>query len=118
MDVERQRRFERTSTLRRSFVEATLEGTTPIVAATDYIRAVPGQIAPYLEARMTLLGTDGFGRSASRHALRRFFEVDKEHIVLSAIESLVDNGMLPRSTLIEALDKFDIDDAAPAPWRV
>ncbi|MGB0750620.1 MAG: transketolase-like TK C-terminal-containing protein, partial [Gammaproteobacteria bacterium] len=118
MDVERQRRFERTSTPRRSFVEATLEGTTPIVAATDYIRAVPGQIAPYLEARMTLLGTDGFGRSASRHALRRFFEVDKEHIVLSAIESLVDNGMLPRSTLIEALDKFDIDDAAPAPWRV
>ena len=117
MEVERQRRFERSSKPRRSFVEGMLEGATPIVAATDYIRAVPGQIAPYLDARMTLLGTDGFGRSASRHALRRFFEVDKEHIVLSAIESLVDNGSLPRSTLIEALDNFGLDDAAPAPWQ-
>ena len=67
---------------------------------------------------MTVLGTDGFGRSANRKSLRRFFEVDRQHIVLAAIESLVRAGSLEQNVLTEAIDKLGIDAKAPAPWTV
>lgn len=102
----------------RSHLENQLQGNAPVVAASDYVRAVPGQIAPYLNGRMMLLGTDGFGRSASRAALRRFFEVDRENIALAAIQSLVRSGEVKKQTLAKAMKRFGIDPATAAPWTV
>ena len=77
---------------RRSHVARLLEGNTPIVAATDYVRALPQLIARIRRCRFTALGTDGFGRSDTRAVLRRFFEVDRHHIVVAALTQLERGG--------------------------
>jgi len=99
-----------------SHVETLLAGTAPIIAATDYVRAYPQLIAPYVQARFVALGTDGFGRSDSRAALRRFFEVDRHSIVLAALETLATDGVIPSSTLRQAATAFSIEADTPAPW--
>jgi pyruvate dehydrogenase E1 component len=88
------------------------------VAATDYVRALPQMIAPYLDARFVALGTDGFGRSDTRTALRAFFEVDAKSIALAAIEALVREGNIERKVLVEAIAEFGVTAEAPAPWTV
>ena len=96
-----------------------LDGTDPVICATDYVRAVPAQIAPYIHAPLYILGTDGFGRSANRAALREFFEVDAKHIALSAISALIDSGVLSESNRAEAYDRFGLQtaDHQQAPWK-
>jgi pyruvate dehydrogenase E1 component len=74
---------------RASHVATLLAGEAPIIAASDYVRAWPQLIAEYLEARMITLGTDGFGRSDTRQQLRRYFEVDADSIVQTALQALV-----------------------------
>ncbi|ODM45192.1 pyruvate dehydrogenase (acetyl-transferring), homodimeric type [Ruegeria sp. PBVC088] len=101
-----------------SHVERMIGGDAPVIAASDYVRAVPAQIAPYLDTRMTILGTDGFGRSANRAALRRFFEVDRQHVALAAIEALVRKGDIEAPVLSQAIGDLGIDPAADAPWRM
>ena len=103
---------------RRSHVSQSLSGSTPIVATSDYVRAYPQLIAPYVEARFTAIGTDGFGRSDTRPALRRFFEVDAHHIVLTALHALVREGTIEASVLGQALQLYDVDSEAPPPWTV
>jgi pyruvate dehydrogenase E1 component len=90
----------------------------PIVAATDYVRAVPEQIRAFVPAgrRYATLGTDGFGRSDTRAELRRFFEVDRHHIVWRALRLLVEDGQLARHCLDSARVRYPIAAAAPAPW--
>lgn len=114
--VERRNRL--TSSAEPSYVETQLEGEAPVVAATDYVRALPQQIAPYIRSRYAILGTDGFGRSANRKALRRFFEVDRQHIALAAIEALVRERQVKPAVLKKAFADLDIDPAAPAPWSI
>ncbi|ASJ73845.1 alpha-ketoglutarate dehydrogenase [Granulosicoccus antarcticus] len=116
--VERENRLGLNTPPAKSHVETLLQGHAPVIAASDYIRAFPQQISPYIDARMTVLGTDGFGRSANRKALRRFFEVDREHIALAAIEALVRAGSLDPSMTAEAIDTLGIDTSASAPWTV
>jgi pyruvate dehydrogenase E1 component len=102
-----------------SFVEQCLDGTDgPIVAATDYMRAFPDQIRPYVHRRYVTLGTDGFGRSDSREALRRFFEVDRHYVVLAALKALADDGVLPAGKAAEAIRKYGIDSDRPNPVNV
>lgn len=115
--IERQNRLTPSNTPAKSHVETLLDGDAPVVAASDYVRAVPGQIAPYLKNRMTILGTDGFGRSANRGALRRFFEVDRQHIALAAIDALVRDGAIEASVLSTAIEALGIDPATSAPWQ-
>ena len=62
------------------------------------------------------LGTDGFGRSDTRVQLRRFFEVDRRHIALAALQALVEEGTLQRATLAEAIKRYGVDPDAPPPW--
>lgn len=88
-----------------------------MIVATDYVRALPQQIAPYVKARISILGTDGFGRSANRKELRNFFEVDRFHIVVSTIEALVREGTLPHDILTKAIKDQDINSSAIAPWK-
>jgi pyruvate dehydrogenase E1 component len=114
--VERDNRLKAPDTPEISHVEKLLSGTDPVIVATDYVRALPQQIAPFIKARLTILGTDGFGRSANRQALRRFFEVDRQHIALAAIESLVREERLPQNHLRKAVNDLGIDAEASAPW--
>ena len=87
------------------------------MVASDYVRAVPSQITPYLEAKVTLLGTDGFGRSASRVDLRQFFEVDSNSIALAALDALVCDGQIDDNVLNEARSKLQIQSDPTPPWK-
>ena len=116
--VERARRLGGEVTAESSHIETLLPGKAPVIAATDYVRAYPQLIAPYVEARFIALGTDGFGRSDTRAALRRFFEVDRDSIVLAALQALVRDGHLPQHDLQTAAARFGVDVAGPAPWTL
>jgi pyruvate dehydrogenase E1 component len=104
---------------RESHVQRLLPGRAPVVAATDYVRAWPQSIAEYLDARMVTLGTDGFGRSDTRERLRRFFEVDRHHVVLAALEALHDDGAVAAESLEVARRALRGDGATPSPvpWQ-
>ncbi|VVP80766.1 Pyruvate dehydrogenase E1 component [Pseudomonas fluorescens] len=115
-EVERWNRLHPGQPAHCSHVQASLEGAAPIIACTDYVRALPQLISSYLEAPYTVLGTDGFGRSDTRNQLRRFFEVDRHQIVLSALTSLVHEGRLDVSVCAEAIARYAIDVDAVAPW--
>jgi len=114
--IERQNRLDPQAEPVKSHVETLLAGPVPIVAVTDYVRAYPQLIAPYLSARFTALGTDGFGRSDTRAALRRFFEVDRHHIVLAALDALAREGLIERTLLKDCIARYGIDPTCPAPW--
>jgi pyruvate dehydrogenase E1 component len=115
-EVERLNRLQPRDAPRLSHVARLLAGPAPIVAASDYARAYPERIAGYVAARFIALGTDGFGRSDTRSALRSFFEVDRRHIALAALQALVEEGTLARSALAEAIRRYRVDPDAPAPW--
>lgn len=87
-EVERWNRLHPQDPARISHVTECLPKGAPVVAVSDYVRAVPQMIASYLDCGYTVLGTDGFGRSDTRAALRDFFEVDRYHIVLAALTAL------------------------------
>jgi len=90
----------------------------PILAASDHIRAVSEQIAPWLADRFTALGTDGFGRSDTRANLRRFFEVDAEHLAYSTLARLAGAGHFPRRSLSKAMRDLNLDPNKREPWSV
>ncbi|MBU0789541.1 MAG: hypothetical protein KKC55_03495, partial [Gammaproteobacteria bacterium] len=83
---------------------------------TDYLRALPQLIASHIEPPYTVLGTDGFGRSDTREALRRFFEVDRHHIVLAALTSLAQQGCVDIALCQQAIERYGIDVEAAASW--
>jgi pyruvate dehydrogenase E1 component len=102
---------------RRAHVASLLEGEAPIVAATDYVRALPHLIAPYVKARLLALGTDGFGRSDTRAALRDFFEVDRKSIVVAALAALAEEGAIKRTVVDKAIATLGVDPTRDHPWR-
>jgi pyruvate dehydrogenase E1 component len=114
MDAERWSRLHPGEEPRQSWVQQSLEGHEgPAVAATDYMRTFADQIRPYLGDRpFTVLGTDGFGRSDYRVKLRRFFEVDRHHVVVAALTAL---GRTQDAA--EAIERFEIDTEVAPPWR-
>lgn len=114
--TERANRLQPENADRISHVRKLLRGSSPVIATSDYVCAVPQQVASYIDAPFVALGTDGFGRSDTRSALRRFFEVDRHHIVVAALKSLVDNGCLNLSVLKRALSAYDIAADDQAPW--
>ncbi|MDR6448342.1 pyruvate dehydrogenase E1 component [Paraburkholderia terricola] len=90
----------------------------PVIAATDYVRALPELIRAYVPRRYVTLGTDGFGRSDTRQALREFFEVDRKAIVIAALKALADEGAIEASVLMEARRKYRGDAAVgAASWQ-
>ncbi|SCW28505.1 MULTISPECIES: alpha-ketoglutarate dehydrogenase [unclassified Pseudomonas] len=115
-EVERWNRLHPGQPAKRSHVQECLHDSAPIIACTDYVRALPQLIASYLDGHYTVLGTDGFGRSDTRSQLRKFFEVDRHQIVLSALTSLVHDGRLDASVCAEAIERYAIDVDAVAPW--
>jgi pyruvate dehydrogenase E1 component len=89
----------------------------PIVAASDYVKALPQMISPYVPAGLHALGTDGFGRSDGRESLRRFFEVDAESIALAALQQLARRGEVQPSVVQDAMRHVGIDPEKPEPIR-
>src|SRR5438445_10087959 len=91
-------------------MQTALEGAKgPVVAATDYMKAVADQVAPWLPGRMVTLGTDGFGRSDNREYLRRHFEVNAESIVAAALSRLARDGKFDASKARAAFAELGID---------
>ncbi|HSD59590.1 MAG TPA: pyruvate dehydrogenase (acetyl-transferring), homodimeric type, partial [Burkholderiales bacterium] len=103
---------------RASHVARCLSGEAPVVAASDYVRAWPQLIAPYVRAPYHVLGTDGFGRSDTRAALRRFFEVDRAYVAIAGLKALADEGRIERNLVAEAIGKYGIDPDKPNPAAV
>ena len=119
METERWNLLHPAQTQRRSYVEECLAGRQgPVVASTDYMRAFAEQIRPYVPGRYVCLGTDGFGRSDYRKALRKFFEVDRHYVVVAALKALADEGAIKVQKVSEAIAKYGIDAERQPPWKV
>ncbi len=87
----------------------------PLIAATDNMRTVADQIRQWISSRYVTLGTDGFGRSDGRAALRDHFEVDRRYIALAALKALADEGKLDKATVAAAVGKLGLNPAKPNP---
>ena len=116
-EVERWNRLHPLQPPRRAHVGTLLAGDAPVVVVSDYVAALPQLIAPYIQAPFTALGTDGFGRSDTRAALRRFFEVDRHHIVVAALQALARQGHAGADRVASALQRYGLDADAEPPWR-
>ncbi|MDE3103369.1 MAG: pyruvate dehydrogenase (acetyl-transferring), homodimeric type [Chloroflexota bacterium] len=109
LEVERWNRLHPVEHPRRPFVAEKLGAPGPIVAATDYVKAIPDQIARWVSQPFLPLGTDGFGRSDTREALRRHFEVDAEHIAVASLHTLVQCEQLAAAEVARAIRELGID---------
>ena len=118
MATERFNRLHPLEERRIPYVERLLaDRPGPVIAATDYMRAFPDQIRPYVPKPFHVLGTDGFGRSDYRKTLRSFFEVDRHHVAVTALFALAEAGEIDAEKVAEAIDRYGIDAGAEAPWR-
>ncbi len=99
-----------------SYVEKKLKKITgPVISATDHMKMVSDQIRNWVPSDFRVLGTDGFGRSDSRENLRRFFEVDRYHVVLASLKALADRGDIENKVVKQALKKYQINPDSPSP---
>ena len=104
---------------KRSHVEICLsKNSVPTVAVSDYVKMVSEQISPYVSGPYYALGTDGFGRSETRDALRRFFEVDRYYIVLTAIRALANENKIEMGMVEKVMEKYSLDPEKPSPVNV
>jgi pyruvate dehydrogenase E1 component len=116
MDVERWNRLHPSEEPRTSYIEECLaDRQGPFIAATDYMAAVPDQVRQWVPGRYVTLGTDGFGRSDSRKALREHFEVDRHHVVVAALKALADDGRIDKARVQDAITRYGIDASKPNP---
>ena len=118
-EVDRQNLLDPLGTPKESHVTRLLKDSQgPIIASTDYVRAFADQIRAYVPRRYVTLGTDGFGRSDTREALRHFFEVDRYWVTVAALKALADEGTIDRSKVADALKQYKLDPAKPNPMSV
>jgi len=118
-DAERHNRLNPLADTQVPYVTQALSGAKgPVIVATDYMKNYAEQIRAYVPQELVVLGTDGYGRSDSRVNLRRFFEVDANHIAAAAMVQLFKEGTVSEKDLKSALSKYDIDGAKPNPRLV
>jgi pyruvate dehydrogenase E1 component len=119
LDAERWNRLHPESAPRVPYVTQVMSGAPgPVIAASDFMKAVPDSLARWLPNRLVPLGTDGFGRSDTRQALRRFFEVDAEAIVVAALWALAEEGTLDRPGVSRAIRELGMDPEKANPAGV
>ena len=117
LSAERWNRLHPTEASRAPYVQQALaDGDGPVVAVTDYMRAVPDQVARWIERPYTSLGTDGFGRSDTRSALRRFFEIDAAHLVVAVLSSLAASGDAKTEEVAQAIGRYGVVVDRDDPW--
>ena len=118
LDAERWNRLHPTAEPRVPLVTRLLgDAVGPTVAVTDYVRAVPELIAPFVPGRFRALGTDGYGRSDTREALRSFFETDMANIVIAVLSELAAEGSIDRQRVADAIAHYGLDVETAAPWE-
>ncbi|HSF84328.1 MAG TPA: pyruvate dehydrogenase (acetyl-transferring), homodimeric type [Acidimicrobiia bacterium] len=116
LEAERWNRLHPERERLQPYVTRTLAGVAgPIVAVSDYMKAVPDQITRWVPQTFQPLGTDGFGRSDTREALRKFFEIDAGHIVVAVLSQLARGGAIEPPIVQDAIKRFDIDPDLPDP---
>lgn len=117
ISVERFNRLHPEARQRVPHVTSTLKDSSgPIVAVTDFMRAVPDQVSRWMPRDYTSLGTEGFGRSDTREALRRHFEVDAPHVVVAVLSRLAALGDIKTQVVTDAITKFSLDVSLADPW--
>jgi pyruvate dehydrogenase E1 component len=108
--TERWNRLHPDQPQRVPYLTRALENATgPVIATSDFMKAVPDMIGRWIGRPFVPLGTDGFGRSDTRDALRRHFEVDAEHIVVATLSTLAQQGQLPAGVVARAIQEYGID---------
>ena len=116
LSVLRWNRLHPTEPARHAYVTEQLRDTEgPVVAVSDFMKAVPDQVAQFVGKPFTSLGTDGYGYSDTRVALRRHFEIDAQNIVVSVLASLADTGAIKDEVVAEAIARYDLDPDAHDP---
>jgi pyruvate dehydrogenase E1 component len=116
LSVERWNQLHPDAEPRKCYIEQKLAGKPgPYIAATDYMKIVSDQIQRWVPGRFVSLGTDGYGRSDGRAALRQHFEVDDRYIAVTALKALADDGVLDQNTVAQAIEKYGIDPDRPDP---
>jgi pyruvate dehydrogenase E1 component len=95
---------------------SSLAGDIPVLAVSDYVRALPQLIANYINSEYVVLGTDGFGRSDTRQSLRRFFEIDRYYIVLATLSTLSRRQEIDHDVVAQARNDYSIYCNGTAPW--
>ena len=114
MQAEEWNRLHPEQSPRQSWVEEAMQGHAgPVVISTDYVRAYAEQIRRLIDRPLTVLGTDGFGRSDTRAVLRDFFKVDRYHAVVAALKALADEEVLPVATVTDAITRYGLNPEAP-----
>ncbi|HWC14064.1 MAG TPA: pyruvate dehydrogenase (acetyl-transferring), homodimeric type [Actinomycetota bacterium] len=118
LEVERWNRLHPEEDRRRTYVGSVLDGKEgPVIAVSDSMKAVPDQIARWVRHPFVPLGTDGFGRSDSREALRRFFEIDPQHVVVATLAALAEFGDYKPEKVADAIERYKIDPDRISPLR-
>ncbi|NNC78896.1 MAG: pyruvate dehydrogenase (acetyl-transferring), homodimeric type [Acidimicrobiales bacterium] len=115
LETERRNRLHPAEEPVLTHVERSLTDVGPVVAVSDFMKIVPDQISRWVPGCFTSLGTDGFGRSDTRDALRTFFEIDMPNIVVAVLECLAKDGTIERSVVAEAIDHYGVHADAPDP---
>jgi pyruvate dehydrogenase E1 component len=119
MEIDRTRLLHSENTSELPWVEQCLKPTTgPVIVASDYVRAVPDLIRTWVPRKYITLGTDGYGRSDTRAALRQFFEVDRLSIAFAAISALIRARTIKASVMTEVGKKYNYRPSPSAPWNV
>ncbi|TJY63265.1 pyruvate dehydrogenase (acetyl-transferring), homodimeric type [Sinimarinibacterium sp. CAU 1509] len=117
-EVERWNLLHPTEAPRKSYVQECLGGMTgPVIASTDWVRAYPEQIRPYVPLPYHVLGTDGFGRSDNRPALRDFFGIDRRWIVVRSLAALAEQKLCLAEKVSQAIKIYGIKPDRIAPWK-
>ena len=119
IEIERYNLLNPDKNPKKTFIESCLSKTEgPIVSASDYIRMNSDQIRPFVGKSFYSFGTDGYGRSDTRKNLRKFFEVDKEHIVTYSLSILAKEQLISSKYAKEAIKKYNIDPEKPIPTKL
>jgi len=119
LDCERWNMLNPDKKQRVSYVaECLKDAKSPVIASTDYMKSFAEQIQRFVPNKFVALGTDGFGRSDSREALRDFFEVNRYYVVIAALKALSDEGKLPAAKVAEAVKKYKLNGNKPNPTSI
>jgi len=118
MEIEDWNRNHPEESSRKTYVEVIMEDHDgPAIISTDYVQAYSEQIRRLIPNKLTVLGTDGYGRSDSRETLRDFFKIDRFHIAIAALKALADEGKIPFNSVTKAIKTYSIKTDAPIALR-
>ena len=119
IEVERYNLLNPGKKPKKSYIEECLSETEgPIISASDYMRLNSDQIRPFIRKSFYSFGTDGYGRSDTRKNLRKFFEVDKEHLVTYSLSILAKEQLIPSKYAEDAIKKYNINTEKPIPTKL